>query len=499
MTILDRIQSLSQINEYKELYRIPAVESLIDFTNRFVMTYDPRLTKDKSIPLFTYPKQNEYLQFLFNLWKNKENGVVDKCRDVGATWLFISFSVWLLLFQKDNSIGLYTYKADEVDKLGDISTLFGKARFIIDNLPKEFRQNVTANYFYIRNHDNNSDIAGMSGDNPGRGGRRTIIFKDESAFYEHAEMIEAALSETSNCVVDISTHQGTNTLFYNKIQSGNLKVFEFNWWDIPTHTQEWYDKKKKEMTDQGLNHIFQREIERNPNASITNVVLPFHLVQMVAKCQTKITGKRIAGFDVADTGSDKKTLCIMDGNVLIYINEWVEGDVEYASEIVFNKATEYKCDEIRYDSIGVGAGAKVKLNQLKELTNSKIKIIGWSASNSVMSPDLIEYGDRTNKEMFENAKSQAYWRVRNQLENTYRFMNNESCNENDILCLCKPDDNQHYNKFLNQLSQAQFKTSTSGKIVIDKKPNNSASPDLCEAFIICRTEIEQEWQPWSII
>ena len=167
-----KIQTYEELqNKYFYLYYgNGCAKAAIDFINRFVITYDPRLKEKKKIPLDLYEKQEEYIKWLWNRLKSNEDGCVDKCRDVGATWVTIAFAVWLLIFHSDISIGIYTYKASELDKYGDISTLFEKARFIIKNLPYSFRCEVVWSSGYIKNNRTGSDIAGASGDHPGRGG-----------------------------------------------------------------------------------------------------------------------------------------------------------------------------------------------------------------------------------------------------------------------------------------------------------------------------------------
>jgi phage terminase large subunit len=81
----------------------------------------------------------------------------------------------------------------------------------------------------VLNPENGASIVGEAGDNIGRGNRTSIYFKDESAFYEHADAIDAALSQTSNCKIDVSTPNGAGNAFYRKRHGGKIKVFVFDW------------------------------------------------------------------------------------------------------------------------------------------------------------------------------------------------------------------------------------------------------------------------------
>jgi phage terminase large subunit len=474
-------------------FSYPLPESCIEFINLCVYTYDPRRKENKKVPFFLYQRQKEFIFWLWERYKLKENGMVDKCRDVGASWCFVAFSVWMMIFQKESAIGIYSYKSDAVDKNGEIDSLLEKVRFILNNLPEKIKIYPMCNFMLIKNND--SSISGLSGEEP-RGGRKSILFKDECAFYEHPEIVEAALSETSDCIIDISTHAGTNTLFYQKIMSGANNLFVFDWWQNPLHTQEWYDKKKKKAEMEGLIHIFEREINRNPQASVESVVINPSWVQSSRIHDYKLTGKRILAFDVADDGTDAKAMVFMNGNILEYVEEWFEGDVEDASEKVYKKAIELKADEIHYDSIGIGAGAKVKFNQLQKILPSNIIIIGWNAGSGVIRPDESDYNDQLNKILFENAKSQAYWKMREEFIQTYRYVNKKECDMSKIIYISNLNENIHFNKFLNEISQPQHKLSSSGKIIIDKKAGKK-SPNLCEAMLIARAEKEIKYSVWD--
>ena len=88
-------------------------------------------------------------------------------------------------------------------------------------------------------------IKGEAGDNIGRGGRSSIYFKDESAFYERPDKIEAALSQNSDVKIDVSTPNGTGNPFYRKRHGGQIPVFTFHWRQDPRKDQAWYDNQKR--------------------------------------------------------------------------------------------------------------------------------------------------------------------------------------------------------------------------------------------------------------
>ena len=69
-----------------------------------------------------------------------------------------------------------------------------------------------------------SSISGEAGDGIGRGDRSSLYFVDESAFLERPELVEASLSQTTNCRIDVSTPHGMANPFAEKRHSGMVKV-----------------------------------------------------------------------------------------------------------------------------------------------------------------------------------------------------------------------------------------------------------------------------------
>lgn len=500
------INNHSKIRNYFDAFHIPCAESAIDFINRFCLTYDPRRKTDKILPLELFPRQEEYVAWLWERYKSDTSGVVDKCRTAGASWVTMAFFVYLFLFQKDSSLQVYTYKAEECHKLGDISTLLQKAIFIIDHLPPLFIHGVKTSHMYLKNERLGCDIAGSSGDNPGRGSRRTMIMRDEESFYQRAELIEAALSETSNCHISVSTHSGTTSLFYKKCQS-NMPKFIFNWFDDPRNNQEWFDAKKQDAIDKGILHIFKREIERNAAASLESVAVPSEWVSSAYNCDKRITGKIIAALDPANEGGDTHGFVCVNGNIPIYAQESGEGDPGDATDVYFWKAVELGASEFRYDPIGVGAGVKVRIKEILEKLQTenpnhpalKMEVIPWNAAGAVVKPDEEYQEGILNKDMFENAKAQAWWRVRDQFLNTYRYVNGKDQVEIESLIYIEKTNDIMMNRLIEQISQPQFKNSASGKTLIDKKPKGTKSPGLGDAYIMCRAEVTPQWLDWSYI
>jgi len=165
-------------------YKDRPVEYICDWG----VTYDPRNAGTDIptlMPFVPFKRQKEFIRFLYACLLDQENGGCEKCRDVGATWIAANFSDWLWRFHPGSAIGWGSRKESLVDKMGDPDSIFEKIRMVQENIPsflqpKGWNSKVHATYMKIINPENGSTITGEAGDNIGRGGRKTIYFKDEA-------------------------------------------------------------------------------------------------------------------------------------------------------------------------------------------------------------------------------------------------------------------------------------------------------------------------------
>src|SRR5260370_4116191 len=266
----------------------------VEWINHWVTTEDPRLAaipgRLSKMPFILFKRQKELVEFIYLLLKAQECGLDEKSRDMGVTWLCASVSVHIWNYYDNASVVWGSRKQELVDQLGVPDSIFEKMRIIIRALPPEllprgFSQQDHMNYMKITNPENNATITGEIGDNIGRGGRKLLFFKDESAHYERPELIEASLSENTRVQFDLSSVHGLGNVFHRKreagvdwepgqpIVKGKVNVFVMDWSDHPEKTKEWYNTKRKKAEDEGLLHVFAQEIDRNYSASIEGIII----------------------------------------------------------------------------------------------------------------------------------------------------------------------------------------------------------------------------------
>lgn len=295
----------------KEFYKTHPVE----FINDWGCTFDPRNAEIKqptTIPFVLFPRQREFIDWVVARWQAREDGLTEKSRDMGVSWLCVAVSVWMWIFHEGAVIGFGSRKEEYVDKIGDPKALFWKVRQFISLLPVEFRpsgyeERKHAPHMRIVNPENGSAIVGEAGDNIGRGNRTSIYFKDESAFYEHPEAVDSALSQTSNCKIDISTPNGNGNPFYRKRHGGKIPVFTFHWTQDPRKDETWYNKQRDTLDPV----ILAQEVDIDYNASVSDAWINGDLIaaaQRIGPADVEAIGSWIVAVDAAHFGDDESII-----------------------------------------------------------------------------------------------------------------------------------------------------------------------------------------------
>lgn len=494
-----------------------------EFIMHWMDTYNPRKTEMKWIPFVFFEKQADVIQFFNDLSQTGESGLIEKCRDAGATWLACGYSVCRFLFTPHDSIGWGSRKAMLVDELGNPDSIFEKMRLIIRRLPSEFlpagwNEKKHATYMKFINPENGASINGEAGDNIGRGGRKSIYFKDESAHYERPEKIEAALGDNTNVQIDISSVNGLGNPFHRRrtagvtwergkqIEPGFTRVMVIDWRDHPEKNQDWYDQRRAKYEREGMLHLFAQEVDRDYAAAISNTLIPKQYIMAAIDAHLKLgwvhQNNHMAGLDVADGGVDRNGLVIRQGLVCRHAEEWGERDPGVTTRRTLVGLRSLDRCTVMYDSIGVGSSVKSEYNRLRDEKVARIAdfpFVPWNAGDSVKEPKFKVIPDDeksiTNEDMFYNLKAQAWWSVRTRFYKTWRAITEGIVYPTDQLISL---DSKMVNLYqlIDELAQPVKKDATSSlKMIVDKQPGAAKSPNLGDAFVMCYFPIEDKSGP----
>lgn len=489
----------------------------IDFIQDWVFTVDPRnsgTSTPTTVPFCLFERQKDFVRFLEDCIINQCSGLVEKCRDTGATWTSVGFAVWLWRYRAGSSVGFGSRKEMLVDRLGDMDSIFEKIRFTIRKLPgfmlpAGFVYKEHATSMKLINPEIDSSITGEGGDNIGRGGRKLIYFKDESAHYERPRGIESALMDNTNVQIDISSVNGTGNVFYRRRQNGEVwhgevdddtkvQIFIFDWRDHPLKTQEWYNRRKAKAIADGLLAEFSQEVDRDYSASILGVVIPaawvMAAVGLAEDFELDVSGKLRAAMDVADDGisGDKNAIAIAKGLELIFAVSWGQIDTSESANKSVGFCKEFGVLDFQYDSIGVGAGVKGELNQMRKRDElpEGFDVTPWIASGKVVDPyEFVVRGDIDgkgikNKDFFQNFKAQAWWGVRKRFYEAWKCRQGKDFDRDGWVSISRSIPETIIQEIVAEVSQPTRKESQAGKMLIDKSPNGSSSPNIGDAIIM---------------
>lgn len=201
------------------------------------------------------------------------NVFIEKSRQMWLSWLIIGVFVYWFIFH-NHKYHVISQKEELVDKIGDIKSLFGKARFFITNLPKwmlpvgfdrkEGGKHVK--YMIISRPDGTWNITGESANpNAGRSGTYNAALCDEFASASNASAINKALASATPTRIFNSTPNGEWNEHYRmrkltvdhkdaywRVVPATIKWLRYHRKDHPLRDQAWYENETRGMNKETI-------------------------------------------------------------------------------------------------------------------------------------------------------------------------------------------------------------------------------------------------------
>lgn len=239
---------------------------ILFYINVFVMTYNPRLRDSPAVLFNTYPYQDKFILDMADAI-GIEDLLVEKSRDMGASWICLMVFEWYFHFKERLTFLLVSRKEDLVDKTNDPDSLMWKLDFVHENLPTWMKPNgasgLKRSKLSMYNPRTGSSIDGTSttGD-IARGGRRTAILLDEFASVDDGDDVLKATRDASDCRIFNSTPKGRGNAFADLIEKRDIVIFRFHWYLHPVKSKDAYYKAKVSETDASGRYIYSGEERR---------------------------------------------------------------------------------------------------------------------------------------------------------------------------------------------------------------------------------------------
>lgn len=479
--------------------RARCAQDIFRWFDRWVQTYDPRLTGKPGgpyVPFKLWPRQRDIVRWLLDRIAAAEEGLFEKSRDVGATYLTGGVALHQWQFNPGFKGTFGSRKVDLVDKKDNPDAIFPKIRIMASRqpaelLPEGFSWAQHDNYMRLYNPETGAVISGEGGDDMGRGGRSTFYVLDEAAFVPNAEAVEKALSGNTDCVILVSSVNGMGNLFARKRHSilKPHQIARLHWRDDPRKTEEWAERKQAALSDPAA---WASEYEIDYSASVEGICIPALWVQSAKRLRALEPGLRasnagVLGLDVG-AGKAKSVAIPRKGPVVEVPRSRGEPDTTGTAHWGLEVARETGCDRLNFDAPGVGAGVSATL------MHNPVKGLEVTAVNTGVPPSQKIWPDgRTSEEMFGNLKAEVWWLCRTALQRTHEHVLHLEGKEGgvehpltDLLAL--PSGDREADELCHQLSLVKWARNEKGKIVIEKKDalarRGIKSPDHADALML---------------
>ena len=226
-------------------------ESMLFWINAFAWTYhqfDVDINTGKRIdakqphrPFITWEIQDELFNEFETCLKIASDILIDKARDMGASWACVDFIHWLWLFRPDSQLLELSRTEDYVDKAGNMKALFQKHDYINDWLsdwmlpPSCHYREKNRTKMHLENKLNGSVIDGESTtEHAASGDRRLVTLLDEFAKVDNGALMRSATRDASYIRIVNSTPAGPGTEYSRwKNDKTKIKIFILPFYEHP--------------------------------------------------------------------------------------------------------------------------------------------------------------------------------------------------------------------------------------------------------------------------
>lgn len=219
--------------------RARCAEDPIWYCDTFAYTYSPKDYEDCPDRLFIlYDFQEDAIKKLIGAI-GKHDALIEKARDMGASWLCLRAMYQRWRWHRGQSFLLASRKEEYVDKSGDPKSLFWKLDYFLKTEPEWLRpRQMERIKLHLQNFDMDCVFDGESTNKDiGTGDRRTAILLDEFSLVEEGHSVLAATQHVTRCRLFNATPKGARGAYYDRMKKMKEKhpehVVAMYWWLHP--------------------------------------------------------------------------------------------------------------------------------------------------------------------------------------------------------------------------------------------------------------------------
>lgn len=209
---------------------------------------------------------------------------------------------------------------------------------------------------------------------------------------------------------------------------------------------------------------------------------------LASKLGLEIKGKRLAGLDVAgaEEGGDENGFAVRHGIQLEWIEKWNGLDTSATTVRAMKLAQEWDCVEVQYDSASVGEGVTGEWAAMGRRNEQPegLEFVAWNGGMSVLDGEVridpLNPKSPLNKDHYHNLKAQGWFALRKRFQNAYAASIGRDYDPEMLISLSEKIPDVIMSQLCDELSQPEQKLSGTGRVLVDKAPDNARSPNLAD-------------------
>lgn len=206
---------------------------ILFFVLLFVWQVNPRKKGHEVGPFVLWDFQDEAILKILRHLNRDTDLLIEKSREMGASWLCLIVMVWCCLFHSWKKFLCISHTEQAVDREGDSDSLFWKINFMHQKMPNFLTRGVQKLKLRFNYPATDSSITGAStSERSGVGGRATGIFLDEFSKQKDDYAILGQTADTG-CRIFNGTHYGTEQAFFELTQRVDLSKLVMHWSQHP--------------------------------------------------------------------------------------------------------------------------------------------------------------------------------------------------------------------------------------------------------------------------
>lgn len=202
-------------------------EDALFFFNAFAWLIEPRTSV--VLPFITYPYQDTAILEIIDAIGHHDL-VIEKSRDMGASWICLTAMTWLWQFHEYQSFLWLSRKEDLVENKGNPAALFSKFDFLLRRQPVWLVPPVVRRELHAENCWTHSVINGDSTNRfAGVADRRTALLIDEFSLMQNQGVIAAGTRDVTLSRIFNFTPMGSGNASYEVAHDPDFRKLTLHW------------------------------------------------------------------------------------------------------------------------------------------------------------------------------------------------------------------------------------------------------------------------------